>query len=53
MARLLRDYLVRVEPGSDDLLLGKACYTIAGTPIAHTSFLIERHRQLTGPRVSA
>jgi hypothetical protein len=45
-ARLLRDYLVRVEPDSDDLLLGKACYTIAGALIAHTFFLIERHRPL-------
>ena len=40
----LRDYLVRVERGSDDLLLGKA-YVAAGparVPVSY--FLLERHR---------
>jgi len=40
----LRDYLVRVEPGSDDLLLGKA-YVAAGplrVPVSY--FLLERLR---------
>jgi hypothetical protein len=46
VAGLLRDYLVRVEPGSDDLLLGKAYFTVAGARIAHTFFLIERYRKL-------
>jgi hypothetical protein len=46
-SRVLRDYVVRVEPGSDDLLLGKAYVTIAGTRIAHTYFLIERYRPLS------
>lgn len=49
VARLLRDYLVRVEPGSDDLLLGKAYFTVAGARMAHTFFLIERHRKLPAP----
>jgi hypothetical protein len=46
VARILRDYLVRVEPGSDELLLGKAYFVVAGTRLAHTYFLIERYRRL-------
>jgi hypothetical protein len=46
VARVLRDYLVRVEPDSDELLLGKAYFVIAGARLAHTYFLIERHRPL-------
>lgn len=49
-SRLLRDYVVRAEPGSDDLLLGKAYFSIAGTRIARTFFLIERYRPLTDPQ---
>jgi hypothetical protein len=47
VARILRDYLVRVEPGSDELLLGKALFVIAGTRLADSYFLIERYRPLT------
>ena len=47
IARILRDYLVRVEPGSDELLLGKACFVVAGTTLAHSYFIIERYRPLT------
>ena len=47
IARILRDYLVRVEPGSDDLFLGKALFVVAGTTLAHSYFLIERYRPLT------
>jgi hypothetical protein len=47
IARILRDYLVRVEPGSDELLLGKAFFVVAGTRLAHSYFLIERYRLLT------
>jgi hypothetical protein len=47
IARILRDYLVRVEPGSDELLLGKAFFVVAGTRLAHSYFLIERYRPLT------
>jgi hypothetical protein len=46
IARILRDYLVRVEPGSDELLLGKAFFVVAGAPLAHSYFLIERYRPL-------
>jgi len=48
-SRLLRDYVVRAEPGSDDLLLGKAYVSIAGSRITHTFFLIERYRPLPDP----
>lgn len=46
VARILRDYLVRVEPGSDDLLLGKAHFVVGGHRLASSYFLIERDRQL-------
>ena len=46
IANILRDYLVRVEPGSDELLLGKAFFVVAGTTLAHSYFLIERYRPL-------
>ena len=46
-SRVFRDYVVRAEPGSDDLLLGKAYVTVAGTRIAQTFFLIERYRPLS------
>jgi hypothetical protein len=46
-ARLLRDYLVRVEPDSDDLLLGKAYFTLGGARLTHSYFLIERYRPLS------
>jgi hypothetical protein len=46
VARILRDYLVRVEPGSDELLLGKAFFVVARTELAHSFFLIERYRPL-------
>lgn len=47
IANILRDYLVRVEPGSDELLLGRAFFVVAGTTLAHSYFLIERYRPLT------
>jgi hypothetical protein len=46
IARILRDYLVRVEPGSDELLLGKALFVVARTRLAESFFLIERYRPL-------
>ena len=46
IARILRDYLRRVAPGSDDLLLGKAHFVVAGTALAQSYFLIERYRIL-------
>jgi hypothetical protein len=47
VARILRDYVVRVEPGSDDLLLGKAFFVVAEKRLAHSFFLIERYRPLS------
>jgi hypothetical protein len=47
IARILRDYLVRVEPASDELLLGKALFVVAGTTLANSYFLVERYRPLT------
>ena len=46
VSRILRDYLVRVEPSSDDLLLGKAYFVVGGQRLASTYFLIERYRPL-------
>jgi len=46
IARIIRDYLVRVEPGSDDLLLGKAYFVVAGARLTSSYFLIERYRPL-------
>jgi hypothetical protein len=46
VARSLRDYLVRVTPGSDDLLLGKANFVVAGRRLVSSYFLIERYRPL-------
>jgi hypothetical protein len=42
----LRNYLVRIEPGSDDLILGKAYYGMAGRRFHVNFFLMERHRQV-------
>ena len=46
VSRILRDYLVRVAPGSDDLLLGKAHFMAGGRRLASSYFLIERLRPL-------
>jgi hypothetical protein len=46
IARVLRDYVVRVQPGSDELLLGKAYFVVAGARLAHSYFLIERYRPM-------
>lgn len=47
IARILRDYVVRVAPGSDDLLLGKAFFVIAGKRVADSFFVIERYRPIS------
>lgn len=47
IARILRDYVVRVEPGSDDLLLGKGFFVVAEKRLAHSFFLIERYRPVS------
>lgn len=48
-SRLLRDYLVRCVPGSDDLLLGKAYLALGPVRVAAGFFLLERYRPLPGP----
>jgi len=48
-SRLLRDYLVRCVPGSDDLLLGKAYLALGPLRIPATFFLLEKRRPLPGP----
>jgi hypothetical protein len=45
-SRLLRDYLVRCIPGSDDLLLGKAYMALGPARLAAGYFLLERYRPL-------
>jgi hypothetical protein len=46
LARLLRDYVVRVSPESEDLLLGKAYLAIGPLRIPVTYFVLERRRPL-------
>lgn len=43
-ARLVRDYVVRVDEHSDDLLLGKAYLALASARVPVGFFLLERHR---------
>jgi hypothetical protein len=40
----LRDYIVRVQPGSDDLLLGKAYYALGPLRVPASWFVLERLR---------
>lgn len=40
----LRDYLVRLHPGSDELLLGKAFYALGPLRIPTSYFILERLR---------
>jgi hypothetical protein len=47
-SRLLRDYMVRILPGSDDLLLGKAYLALGPARVTASFFLLERHRPLPG-----
>jgi hypothetical protein len=49
VTRGIRDYLVRVEHGSDDLLLGKAYIALGPARITSNFFLLERFRPLTVP----
>jgi hypothetical protein len=46
VSRILRDYLVQVEPDSADLLLGKAFFVIAGARVASSFFVIQRSQPL-------
>jgi hypothetical protein len=46
IARILRDYLVRVDSSPDDLLLGQACFRRRPARLASGFFLIKRYRPL-------
>jgi hypothetical protein len=50
-AKFLRDYLVRIEPGSDDLLLGAAGVALGHARVPTNFFILERFRE-TGWRPS-
>lgn len=41
----IRDYLVRVDPGNDDLFLGKAYIALGPLRVATNFFILERHRR--------
>jgi hypothetical protein len=49
LSRFLRDYVVRVDPGSDALLLGKAYAKLGPIRIPVSFFLLERLRRTTSP----
>ena len=44
VTRVLRDYVVRIAPGSDELLLGKAYLALGRVRLPLSFFLLERHR---------
>lgn len=46
-SRQLRDYLVRVEPGSDDLLLGKATVALGPLRVPTNFFVLQRRREVS------
>ncbi|MGW5239280.1 hypothetical protein ACWEOW_10145 [Monashia sp. NPDC004114] len=48
LARRLRDYVVRVSPGSDDLLLGHAFITLGNQRVPVGWFALERLQPITG-----
>ena len=48
VAARLRDYVVRVRPGSDDLLLGRAFLAVGGRRVAVGRFAIERASRIPG-----
>jgi hypothetical protein len=49
LSSVLRDYLVRVNPGSDELLLGKAYAKLGPVRIPVSYFLLERFRPIASP----
>lgn len=49
-SKVLRDYLVRIDPDSDDLLLGKAYLALGPSRVPSNFFLLERHRPTTWVR---
>lgn len=49
LARRLRDYVVQVSPGSDELLLGHAFMAVGSTTVPVGWFVLERLQPITGP----
>jgi len=49
VSRVIRDFLVRVEPGSDELLLGKAYLALGPARLFSNFFLLERLAPATDP----
>ena len=45
----LRDYVVQVDPGNEDLYLGKAYYALGPLRVRSNFFLLERERKVDGP----
>jgi hypothetical protein len=44
-SRGLRDYLVQIDAGDPDLLLGKAYYAVGGARVPTNFFILERYRR--------
>lgn len=44
-ARMLRDYLVKVEKGNDDLYLGKAYFALGSLRLPGSFFVLERYNK--------
>jgi hypothetical protein len=51
--RCLRDHLVRVEAGSDDVLLGRACASVASRHVPVGWFVLARHSRVEVDRATA
>jgi hypothetical protein len=49
VSRVIRDFLVRVEPGSDELLLGKAYLALGPARLFSNYFLLQRLAPATDP----
>jgi len=47
-ARLLRDYLVQVDPGNPDLYLGRAYFAIGPLRLFPSFFVLERYNPIKG-----
>jgi len=49
VSRIIRDFLVRVEPGSDELLLGKAYLALGPARVFSNFFLLQRLGPVADP----
>jgi hypothetical protein len=49
VSRIIRDFLVRVEPGSDELLLGKAYLAVGPARLFSNFFLLQRLGPVADP----